>query len=67
MYYLLTNPPTYLDVIFTYLPTYLPTYLDVLPTYLPIHSLITYLNINYLPTYPHARHTKNKLGLIPST
>jgi hypothetical protein len=32
--YLLSHPPTYLNVLFTYLPTYTPTYL---PTYLLTH------------------------------
>jgi len=66
-YNLPTNPPTYLNVLPTYLLTYLPinplvTYLNVLTTYppthifrcityLPIHPPITYLHINYLPSH----------------
>jgi hypothetical protein len=62
MDHLPNNPPTYLNVIFTYQPIHIPkcnTYLShpptyshtpYLPTYLP-SLCITYLLITYLPTH----------------
>ncbi len=74
--YLLTYPPThpptyYLGIYLDVLPTYLLTYLSTtynLPkciTYLPIHPLLTYLHINYLPTYPTA-HPPTWMYYLPT-
>jgi hypothetical protein len=41
MYYLPTNPPTYLDVIPTSTPIHPPTYLPTIPpTYLPSYLIV---------------------------
>ncbi len=67
MYYLFTNPPTYLNVIPTYLPAYPPTYnllkcIIYLPTYLPtyppthLHGCTTYLP-SHTPIYIHVLRT----------
>jgi hypothetical protein len=39
--------------------------MDVLRTYLPIHLAITYLHINYLPTYPPT-HLHGCITYVPS-